>query len=67
MIGKEIFVKYTWISNQGVANLETDEQVRNITNPSHASLDLYNSIQAGDFPSWTLEVQLLDPKDSDNV
>jgi len=63
--GDELFVKYWWISHQGVRSLETEEQVKQITNPSHATLDLYNSIQNGDFPSWTLQVQLLDPANVD--
>jgi len=63
--GDEHFVKYWWISAQGVKSLETEDEVKNITNPAHATLDLYTSIEAGDFPSWTLQVQLLDPENVD--
>jgi len=28
---------------------------------SHASKDLYDAIEAGDYPSWTLKVQTMDP------
>lgn len=60
--GAELYVKYTWESHQGVDNLETEDEVKNITNPGHATLDLYTSIENGDFPKWSLHVQLLDPK-----
>jgi catalase len=61
--GKEKFVKYTWVSHQGVVSLINDSQVQAITNPQFATLDLYTSILKGDYPSWTLQVQLLDPTD----
>jgi catalase len=60
-------VKYWWISHQGVTSLETDEEVKQITNPAHATLDLFTSIQAGDYPSWTMQAQILDPADYDKV
>jgi len=60
--GVEKFVKYTWDSHQGVTSLETEDEVKNITNPAHATLDLYTSIQNGNFPSWSLYVQIMDPK-----
>lgn len=66
-LGVERFVKFTWVSNQGVESLETEEKVKNITNAAHATLDLHTSILNGDFPSWTLVVQLLDPNRVDEV
>jgi len=59
--GYEMFVKYHWKTNQGVESLVNDSQVQAITNQAHASLDLFDSIKAGNFPSWTLKVQLMDP------
>jgi catalase len=59
--GVSMYVKYHWISNQGVESLITDEQVKNITNPGHATLDLYESILHGNYPSWTMKVQVMDP------
>ena len=35
-------------------------------NHSHATQDLYESIEAGDFPEWTLFVQLMDPAQEDS-
>lgn len=60
--GVEWFVKYTLLSHQGVVSLINDDQVKNITNPGHATLDLYDHIKAGNFPKWTVQVQILDPK-----
>jgi catalase len=35
-------------------------------NHSHATKDLYDSIESGEFPEWTLYIQTLDPADEDN-
>ena len=34
---------------------------------SHATHDLVNAIAEGDFPSWTLEMQIMDPKEEDSL
>jgi len=60
--GAEKLVRYYWQSQQGIKNLINDSEVEAINNPwGHATLDLHNSIKAGDFPKWTLQVQILDP------
>jgi len=60
--GVEKYVKYYWQSSQGIKNLWNDSMVNAINNPwGHATLDLYESIRKGDFPKWTLKVQILDP------
>ncbi len=64
--GEVKYVKYTWKSVQGVRNL-TAEEARRIQADefSHATIDLYENIRKGNFPSWELQVQILDPKDFD--
>jgi catalase len=64
--GEVRYVKYTWKSLQGVRNL-TAEEARRIQADefSHATIDLYENIRKGNFPSWELRVQILDPKDVD--
>jgi catalase len=57
--GFETLVKYHWVTRQGVANLVNETEVMAITNNAHAQADLYNSIQAGQFPIWDLYVQTL--------
>jgi catalase len=62
--GAEKYVKFHWHTDQGVENL-TDEEAITVggTNQGHATADLFNSIKAGEFPSWTLKVQIMDPAD----
>ena len=37
------------------------------TNHSHATKDLYDAIEAGDYPEWTLAIQTMNPEDEDKV
>ncbi|GAB3311174.1 catalase [Epidermidibacterium keratini] len=58
--GEKHWVKYHFHSNQGVAGL-TDEEATKIAgeDADFHRRDLYDSIDKGDFPSWTLSVQLM--------
>jgi catalase len=60
------YVKLHFKSDQGHCDL-TNEQAADLqsTNPDHATQDLSEAIDRGDFPSWTLFVQVLDPKDAE--
>jgi|UPI00040CFD8F catalase len=64
--GQVVYVKYHWKPLQGVKNL-TAEEAREIGGRdfNHATRDLYEAIEAGNFPQWDLYVQILDPKDMD--
>lgn len=64
--GQVVYVKYHWKPLQGVKNL-TPEEAREIGGRdfNHAPRDLYEAIEAGNFPQWDLYVQILDPKDMD--
>lgn len=54
-------------------HLKTDQGIKNLTNDEAAEVakqdpdantrDLFNSIKSGDFPSWTMYIQVLDPKE----
>jgi len=60
------YVKYTWRSQQGVHSLTAAEaQKVQGEDFSHATHDLYKNISAGNFPSWDLYVQTIDPADLD--
>lgn len=62
--GSEQLVKYHWKTQQGVQSLITDDQIAQVLinyGHSHAQLDLYNSIKAGNYPKWKLFVQFMDP------
>jgi catalase len=58
--GETHLVKYHWQPHQGVKSL-TDADAANIqaNDLGHASKDLYEAIERGDFPKWDLYVQLM--------
>lgn len=62
--GEVTYVKYTWKTKQGVANLSQDEADKIQSKAiEHATLDLYSAIERGDFPKWDLYVQFLKKED----
>jgi catalase len=61
--GKSTFVKFHWKPKLGLQSVVWDEAVKiNGADPDFHRRDLWNSIQAGDFPEWELGVQLFDEK-----
>jgi catalase len=65
---------FKWYNDQGESfwvqyHLKTDQGIRNLTrlearnqcgaDPDHATRDLFEAIQRAEFPSWTVEVQIL--------
>ncbi|WP_250446505.1 catalase [Actinotalea sp. C106] len=53
-------VKYHWIPTAGVESLtEADAAVIQGGDLGHASKDLYESIERGEYPEWELRVQLM--------
>jgi catalase len=53
-------VQYHFKTNQGIKNLTLEESKRiSGEDPNHATRDLYKAIEQGDYPSWTLEMQIL--------
>ncbi len=66
--GGEVFwVKYHFKTDQGAQNL-TRQEAEHIkgTDPDHATRDLFNAIKEGNFPSWTLQMQIMPLKDAAN-
>lgn len=61
--GEVTYVKYTWKTLQGVHNL-TAEEAANVQAKDfqHATVDLYDNIKKGNYPSWELYVQMLKPE-----
>lgn len=66
--GDVTYVKYKWVPQQVVKNL-TQEEANQIQSTSieHATLDLRNEIEQGNFPKWDLFVQLLKREDFDQL
>jgi catalase len=63
--GVKFWVRYHFISDQGVECLtqaEADALVS--TDPEYHTADLFNSIKAGDYPSWVMNVQVMQFEDA---
>ena len=59
--GKSTFVKFHWKPKLGVQSVLWPEAVKiNGADPDFHRRDLWNCIQAGDFPEWELGLQLFD-------
>src|SRR5215217_6108159 len=58
--GVGVLVKYHWVPKQGVRNL-TQKEAEEIQgkNFNHATQDLYDAIERGEFPEWELCVQIM--------
>ncbi|WP_305058743.1 catalase [Actinomycetospora soli] len=58
--GDSVLVKYHWIPSQGVRSM-TEADAANIqaTELGHATRDLYEAIENGEFPEWELRVQMM--------
>jgi catalase len=58
--GKPTYVKYHWKSLQGVRNFNAAEaSVMQGKDFNHATRDLHDAIELGQFPEWELHVQLM--------
>jgi catalase len=58
--GDTLLVKFHWHPKQGVAALSNDEAERvQGQDLGHASKDLYEAIERGDFPEWEMLVQIM--------
>ncbi|WP_026567552.1 catalase [Bacillus sp. UNC41MFS5] len=59
--GKAVLVKYHWEPKQGIKNLSQQEadEIQSM-NYSHATQDLYEAIEKGDYPEWELYVQIME-------
>lgn len=59
------YVKWHFKSDQGIKNLKADEAQRLAgSDPDYATRDLFNAIERGDYPSWTVYVQIMEPEDA---
>ncbi|CAI7614023.1 unnamed protein product [Penicillium glandicola] len=59
------YVHMYWQADSGYDFADEDEmQSLRGSDPDHASRDLYEAIERGDYPTWTAYVQLIDPKET---
>jgi len=62
---KAYWVKYHFKTDQGIKNLTRDEaEDLKGKDPDSATRDLFDSIERGEYPSWTLEVQIMEFDDA---
>ncbi|GAA0319934.1 catalase [Oceanobacillus oncorhynchi subsp. oncorhynchi] len=62
--GKAVLIKYHWEPKQGIKNLTAKEAAEiQGENFNHATQDLYDSIENGDYPEWELLVQIMSDDD----
>jgi catalase len=58
--GVGVLVKYHWEPKQGIANLtQAEANAIQSTDFNHATADLYDAIERGDYPEWELLVQIM--------
>ncbi len=63
--GEAFWVKYHFKTDQGIKTLTTEESQRiGGENPNHHHLDLLHAIEQGEFPSWSLKVQIMPVADA---
>jgi catalase len=57
--GERVYVKWHFLTQQGIKNLSADEAVRIAgTDPDYSQRDLFNAIASGDFPRWDVKLQV---------
>jgi len=58
--GDSVLVKYHWVPKQGVAAMtQAEADAVQGKDLGHATKDLYDAIERGDFPEWELNVQIM--------
>lgn len=64
--GEYFWVQYHFKTDQGIKNLTREEAEKlSGTDPDHATRDLYDAIEREDYPSWTLEMQIMTPEQAE--
>ncbi|CAN5717878.1 catalase KatX [soil metagenome] len=59
--GEGVLVKYHWKPKQGVKSLtQAEAEAIQAKNFNHATQDLYEAIERGDYPEWELTVQIME-------
>jgi catalase len=59
--GERVWVKWHFKTLQGIKNLTASEAQRLAgVDPDYAQRDLFNAIDKGDFPRWSVEIQVMD-------
>lgn len=61
------WVQYHFKTDQGIKNLTRQEaEAMRSKDPDHATRDLFEAIERGDHPSWTLRMQTMTPEEAED-
>lgn len=61
------YIKVHVKTNQGVKNFTAEESERIAgENPDFLIQDMFEAIERGDYPTWTVYVQVMDPSEAEN-
>lgn len=64
--GERYWVKFHFKTDQGIENYDEEEAVEMAgENPDYHTEDLWRSIEEGDYPSWTLKVQIMPEEEAE--
>ncbi|CAO3459394.1 Catalase KatE (EC 1.11.1.6) [Azospirillum argentinense] len=65
--GERFWVKVHFKTRQGIQNFTAEQAVRMAgVDPDHATRDLFAAIRDGDFPAWTVSVQIMPEVEADS-
>ncbi|TQN28741.1 catalase [Haloactinospora alba] len=64
--GQKFWVKYHFKTDQGIENFTGPEAAQLESDADLHRRDLWQSIEGGDYPSWTLKVQIMPFEDAEN-
>ena len=57
---ERVWVKFHWVTQQGIKNLSDQEAGAVVANDREShQRDLFDSIEAGDYPKWNLHIQIM--------
>ena len=65
--GERVWVKYHWVCQQGIKNLSDQEAEELIGKDRESSQhDLFDAIERGEYPKWTLKIQVMTEEQARN-
>jgi catalase len=65
--GEYVWVKIHFKTAQGIQNLTRQEaEEMKGKDPDHATRDLYEAIERGDYPAWNVGVQIMKPEEAED-
>ena len=65
--GEYVWVKIHFKTAQGIQNMTSEEATEmKGKDPDHATRDLFEAIEKGDFPSWDVYVQIMKPEEAES-